>query len=169
MKMPISRKQLPQINWTKITIHTLSILLLITAIVNLYLLLFPAQTQLTKLRNDILKYPFSPKVHINLAKYYFQTGNSRQAKREIELAYSLGSQEAPLLYKQIATSKSNLDLEVKYWKSVTEKYPNYRDAYIKLAALNYQLSNSSAAAIYLEKARRIDPNYPEAVELDEAF
>ena len=62
--------------------------------------------------------------------------------------------------------RSKIEKEVTFWDSVVQKYPNYRDAYFKLAVLNYQLKNFGKSREYLGKVLRIDPNFKEARKLE---
>ncbi len=65
-----------------------------------------------------------------------------------------------------SSERAKIQKEIKFWDSVTQKYPNYRDAYFKLAILNYQLKNFGKSREYLEKVLRIDPNFRQARELE---
>ena len=55
-----------------------------------------------------------------------------------------------------------MEQEIAYWKSVTSKYKDYRDPYLRLAVLEYALGNSDAAKQYVQKALEIDPEYENA-------
>ncbi len=45
-----------------------------------------------------------------------------------------------------------------FWQGVVREKPDYRDAYITLAALAYQLSKPEEAKEYLVQATSLDPN-----------
>ena len=49
---------------------------------------------------------------------------------------------------QLGIERLGIENEINFWESISEKYPNYRDAYFKLAVLNYRLKN-------MKKSRRI--------------
>lgn len=69
--------------------------------------------------------------------------------------------------------KRNLDLErgkiiteIAFWKKITEQYSGYRDAYYKLALLEYQLNEKQQAKFYLQKALSIDPQFEQGRKLE---
>lgn len=55
--------------------------------------------------------------------------------------------------------------EIAYWQEIIRKYQDYRDGYFKLALLEYQLGNTQAVELYVEKAKTLDPNFAEADKL----
>jgi hypothetical protein len=63
------------------------------------------------------------------------------------------SQESTLQEKRDALEK-----EYAYWKSIAMEYPQYKDAFIHLAAVAYSLNKSNEVRVYLEKASALDPN-----------
>ena len=60
------------------------------------------------------------------------------------------------------TERLKLAKELAYWQSVTRQYGNYRDAYFKVATLQYQLGETSQAKKSLEKVLALDPNFENA-------
>ena len=48
--------------------------------------------------------------------------------------------------------------EFAYWQQVIVTHPDYRDAYIRLVALSYELGSPKETALYGEKLRQLDPN-----------
>lgn len=48
--------------------------------------------------------------------------------------------------------------EILYWEGVVEKTPTYRDGYLKLATLYWQLHDDKKAKENLDKASEVDPN-----------
>jgi tetratricopeptide (TPR) repeat protein len=165
-KIHFSRKQLPKVFWPKIIGYLISAALLITAFFGLYLKLFPESGQLALLNSRILVNPFNKEAHLALGKYYAESGNLKKAKKELEIAYSLGSQEAVNVYKEALSIPANIKKEIAFWEEQVKSKPDYRDAYIKLSSLYYQLQEFDKAKENLEKARQIDPNYPEVRQLE---
>jgi hypothetical protein len=47
----------------------------------------------------------------------------------------------------------------RYWQSVAGAKPDYRDAYITLSLLAYQLGNADASGLWLARAENLDPNH----------
>lgn len=55
--------------------------------------------------------------------------------------------------------------EVVFWQEQVKIHPDFRDAYFKLALLNYQLGNFKEANKDLEKTLILDPNFEKGREL----
>ena len=66
--------------------------------------------------------------------------------------------------RSIEGERSKIEREVRYWEKIISTRPDYRDAYFKLALLEYQLGDSDKTRIYLEKTLEIDPNYTPALD-----
>lgn len=64
--------------------------------------------------------------------------------------------------QQIQSERQRIQEEILYWEEVTTKHPDFRDAYFKLALLEYRLGNTQKATEYVQKTLRIDPNYKSA-------
>ena len=61
--------------------------------------------------------------------------------------------------------RAPIEAEVKQWEEVVSKTPTYRDGYLKLDTLYWQLEEDDKAKTALDKAREIDPNYSETEKL----
>lgn len=72
------------------------------------------------------------------------------------------AQEYTVLQKERARAEE----EVVFWEKVVEKYPDYRDAYFKIALLEYQLGNTQKSKDYLQKTLGLDPNFDKGRELE---
>ncbi|GEM_PF-1802716 len=66
----------------------------------------------------------------------------------------------------LESERMKLSKQVSYWKQVISKYQNYRDGYLQLALLEYQLGNSEQAKMYVNKALELDPNFEQGKELE---
>lgn len=55
--------------------------------------------------------------------------------------------------------------EIIYWEEIVRETPTYRDGYLKLATLYWQLREDEKAKENLDKAIAIDPNSEKAREL----
>ena len=62
--------------------------------------------------------------------------------------------------------KIKVQNELIFWQKEVGKMPNYRDAYFKLALLNYQLKDFDKANEYLKKTLSLDPNFEKGKELE---
>jgi hypothetical protein len=49
--------------------------------------------------------------------------------------------------------------EYTYWKSIVQKYPDYRDGYLKLSTVATKLGETHEAEYYMKKVYELDPNY----------
>jgi tetratricopeptide (TPR) repeat protein len=63
------------------------------------------------------------------------------------------------MLKQAEIQQRHHRAQIKYWENVVAEKPLYRDAYIKLAAMQYMLGERNAAKTMLEKALEIDPRF----------
>ena len=59
--------------------------------------------------------------------------------------------------KQTA-QKEKIYQEIQFWQAIVAQFPNYRDAYLKLAILSWEVHLDGQAIQYLDHAREIDPN-----------
>lgn len=51
--------------------------------------------------------------------------------------------------------------ELQYWQDLARQHGDYRDAYVKLASLQYQLGEKVQAQKSMEKVLSLDPNFKE--------
>jgi tetratricopeptide (TPR) repeat protein len=58
--------------------------------------------------------------------------------------------------------RMKLTKELSYWQDIARQYSDYRDAYFKIANLQYQLGEVSQAKKSLEKVLALDPNFEKA-------
>jgi tetratricopeptide (TPR) repeat protein len=114
---------------------------------------------------DVLHHPLSWNTHVALARALWQNGTKNQGIQELLLAHELFSGSV----LGAATDPSNMLLawqnepvrrhqQEEYWKQVLTSHPDYRDAYIQLAALSYQEGNLTQTHAYLTQAQSLDPN-----------
>lgn len=108
--------------------------------------------------------------HRALAEYLWVHGSREAANRELAIAREMIPPNAPEVlgttsWKQEPARSREL---IAYWKDVAANRPDYRDAYIQLAALSYSQGDLISTKSYLDTARGLDPNGT-AVGLLEAF
>lgn len=125
-----------------------------------------------KENREILLHPFSLDSHIAVAQKMWQIGNWYEAKNTLLFANTLvpkpvgqeknnvlGTTSAPLDILNLWESQpAKLAQEKEYWLGVIAQKPDYRDGFIQLAAIHYQLNNLEKATQYLDSARVLDPN-----------
>ncbi len=61
----------------------------------------------------------------------------------------------------LAQQRQQVENEVTYWEGIANKYQGYRDVYMRIAALQYKLGNTTESQKYVKKALELDPNFPE--------
>lgn len=71
--------------------------------------------------------------------------------------------------KQESAKRQQLVAKLHTWELVSDTYPGYRDAYIQLATLAYELGDKNQALSYIEKAQQLDPNSDVVVQLEESI
>lgn len=67
--------------------------------------------------------------------------------------------------KEINFQREKIESQIKLWQDISNKFMNYKEAYFKLATLEYELGDADKAKFYLDKALYIDPNFEKAREL----
>lgn len=162
-----SRKFLAHIFWPRIIGYLLTFVVVILAVFFLHGRLFPENEQVAVLNQAVLIDPFNPQPHLSLGEYYLTQGYLQQTRHELTLATQLGSPTAGNLYIDIHRKKEQLQQQASFWESQLKDKPDFRDGYIKLAAIYYQLRDLEKAKQNLEKARQIDPNYEPTQKLEE--
>lgn len=117
------------------------------------LLQSPSQFDIAK--RNVLERPADPKPHIFLAQQFFVTNQFREA--EIE-AKSANNQDLLQQIREIKNQPEEVREKIFNLQKIVDQLPNYRDAYIELAILHWELYRPFDAQKHLEKALEIDPN-----------
>lgn len=68
--------------------------------------------------------------------------------------------------KNKTLEKQKIQQDIVFWEEQIKKYPGFRDGYMQLALLYYQLGNKMEAKRNLEHAFVIDPNFEKGRELE---
>ncbi len=68
--------------------------------------------------------------------------------------------------KSLINERFELVKELSFWEREVKEKPDYRDAQMNVALLNFRLKNFSASRENLEKVFSIDPNFKEGRELE---
>lgn len=69
-------------------------------------------------------------------------------------------------FRVLDMKRQGIEESIKLWQSIAEKYPGYKDAYFKIASMEYQLGDYQQAEINVEKALVLDPNFKDAITLE---
>jgi len=106
-------------------------------------------------RIDVLTQPFSKEKHMVFTNILYKYVNREQAERELTISQSLSSS------KVLGAWDENVNKLMKsyaFWQQVIVQKPDYRDAYIQLASLAFELDRTEEAKNYLAQALVLDPN-----------
>lgn len=82
------------------------------------------------------------------------------------LVVSIDSYRTYIDNQKFEKQRNAITTEIKFWESTVGKYSNYRDAYFRLAVLNYELKDYGKSKEYLKKVFKIDPNFKEGMEFE---
>jgi tetratricopeptide (TPR) repeat protein len=122
----------------------------------------------------VLKNPGKENEHMALAQAYWDERILTSARQELLLADTLGppvlgATTAQTLLAQWKYEQEKLLLDYRHWQTVIREKSDYRDAYVTLASLAYQLSRTHEARYLLKKALQLDPNFRTAQEFSLAI
>ena len=68
--------------------------------------------------------------------------------------------------KELTNEKFRVLREVSFWENEIKVRPGFRDGYMQLALLNFQLKNFNESRESLDKALVLDPNFEKGRELE---
>ncbi len=106
--------------------------------------------------------PFSVPRHIDLAALLWrhgQTQNARQLMASVRPANVLGATSNTMtILDQWENETQKIKEQYVFWQSVAASNPDYRDAYVALTVLSFELGKTDEARAWLAKAQTINPN-----------
>lgn len=148
--------------WRGFVLNALLCLILLT----IYSILYPEQEMLRNAKNRVLMEPYSSESHTNLGSTYEAFGAVSLAKEEYKTAQYLAVKEqnqrvlgaSTIALSSLKNEPTRLLSQRNAWIGIIKQYPGYRDAYLQLGALYYQLKNIDRAEEAVNKAIEIDPN-----------
>lgn len=117
------------------------------------------------------RWPWSSRAHSQMALAWFEAGNEAKALEELKLGNDLliiktRAAEASLKKAEDkVTQPGKVRQEIASWEKILETRPNYRDVYLRLAILNYQVGEIKQAQSDWEKANYLDPNNEEVIKV----
>ena len=148
---------------------------------NLFIQLPPRFTKTRQVQLAVMLMPNDLSNHLLLAQEYLGQGNMPAVERELILSQDLSSLPtthnpspsvlgltlSPLkILEKIKNEPQKIREEISFWEKVVAQKPDFRDAYLQLALLNYQIYNLDKAKEYLQEAKKIDPNFKATKELE---
>ena len=89
-----------------------------------------------------------------LAQELIASNQLGEAKHEL-----LPNSPELLIIKNLEAQPEEIKTQIIFWQKIADEFPNYRDANIKLAILNWKISRLFDAQKFLNKALEIDPNF----------
>lgn len=95
--------------------------------------------------------------------WLLQNYQYQEAEKMLIAAESAGASSdllASFWSRKHAQDPIDIKKQIAVLEKVSAEKPDYRDVYLKLAILNYQIFNNPKAKEYLMKAEELDPNYP---------
>ena len=159
----------PQLVKSQFTIYNLQFTILL-----LFLLIFLAnylwsKDEITKAKLKAAHWPIFPTSHFKMAQAYFNNGYEEEAKKEFYQAatsfrFFLGKkiflwwQKEAEETNKLITKKDKIENKIEYWEQILNNKPNFRDVYLRLAVLYYQILQDGKAKKAWEKAFYLDPN-----------
>ena len=99
--------------------------------------------------------PLSMPRHIDLASLLWQLGNKQEARNVLGATTTSAG-----ILAQWEKEEKKIEEQYAFWKSVAVKHPDYRDAFVTLTSLSYQLGNLVEARSWLDRVQAINPNSP---------
>lgn len=128
-----------------------------------------------KAKINLFLRPYEARSYINLSDLYLEFNDLPAAKRELKTAifFAKNNEETTeatgklLDIERNERTREEIEKEISKWETVIAEKHNYRDAYIRLAVLNYQIFKNDVARQYLDKAMALDPNFEEGKRLRE--
>lgn len=72
-------------------------------------------------------------------------------------------------FSQISSQRQNMQSQINFWQSVSDKYDGYKDAYFRMALLEYNLGDFKNAELNNQKALLLDPNFSDAKKLEDVL
>lgn len=128
----------------------------------LFTLIYPLN-DLERARNRILANPKNYQNHLLLSELFNRNFDADGALKEALIAESLN--DNPESFHQVKKIEKirNRPQEIKnrinYGLIITSSYGDYRDAYLTLASLSFQLKELNSADYYVNRALELDPNH----------
>lgn len=134
-------------------------------------------------RLAVMLYPEDLSSHLFLAQEYLKRGSLAGVERELLLAQELTEKNPPAtssgvlgaflspakILEKIKNEPQKIKNEISFWEKIIAEKPDYRDAYLQLAILNYQIYENEKAQEFIKKALALDPNFAPTRELERLF
>jgi len=127
------------------------------------LLLPKDQFQTTK--EAVVKNPRQTENYLHLADQLLDRHQFAEAEKIIQVLGESDVSLEALQQKKATLDPREIQKLIDRWEAILAEKPDYRDGYLQLAKLYWQIFNQDAAQANLQKALELDPNYLPALEL----
>lgn len=123
------------------------------------------------LTQQLLNDPQNLKKQLELIEILLENNQFNEAEKILLLATEKqnNDQIKSLWQKKYLNNPQDIEKIIDFWEKIIIEKPNYRDAYLQLAILNYRIWQNEEAKKYLEKALITDPNFEPALKLKKLF
>lgn len=127
-----------------------------------------------KLKSALVRDYQNPKIHLMLAEQYRKANDLSSARGELllGLSYQPESEElktALVEIENLLNQPKQIQQEINRWEKITQDFPGYRDAYLKLTQLYFELYQNDKARENLSRAIELDPNFEPTRELEKVL
>jgi len=130
---------------------------------------FYPRNEIVQAQLEIRNWPLSIKKHLQMAEVYFNRGYKKQAIEEFKKAEILYNSLSFLdllnntknrieKTKKLLFYPEKIRQDINYWETVLKSKPHFRDVFLRLSILNYQLYQHKKTREYWEQAFYLDPN-----------
>lgn len=127
------------------------------------------------------------KVFVTISNYWFRLSNQSKVQKffkwtSIALValtiavlifgisiFSLSLSKYYQSYMQISSERQSIQSQINFWQSVSNRYEGYKDAYFRMALLQYKLGDIKNARENNRKALLLDPNFIDAKKLEDVL
>jgi len=117
----------------------------------------------------VIRWPYSIKKRLNLTKAFFDVGDLEKAKLEVKQTNNLyqsfkfidlqGNLKQQLITtNDLINQPEKIKKQINFYETVLINKPNFRDVYLHLSLLYYQLWQDDKARENWQKAFYLDPN-----------
>ena len=153
----------------KLTTDNLELAIIILLILILFGSYFWPASEADQNKLAVSRWPLSIKNHLQLAQSYFDNDELNKTEIEVEKAKRLYKFFKIFDFKKRAAEKikageslvsqpEKIKKQINYWQTILKDKPNFRDVYLHLSLLHYQLWQDEKAKQAWEKAFYLDPN-----------
>ena len=169
-------RSLPQVIKLKLIAFDLSLITIILLFLILWLNYFWPRNIFVSQRLAVARWPNSIKKHVELGKVLFDLGDLPQAQVEIQQAEKIYKywqvmdingrlKEQIKEGRQYVDQKAVIESQVSKLEAILQDKPHYRDVYLQLSVLYYQVWQGDKAKEYWNKAFYLDSNNEKVEEV----